>query len=102
MNPALVSPYEYGLAESPPTPKMRRGLMIASKILQVVNTSAHYILINTVVFTFCQIQEQDTTTGTQGDFTRVRVRNKCIRIGVKGPYPYLYSGTGKVSLWIQK
>ena len=35
VNPALVSPYEYGLAEMAPTPKMRRGLMIASKILQV-------------------------------------------------------------------
>jgi len=34
INPALVSPHEYGIMDTEPTPKMKRGLTLMCKILQ--------------------------------------------------------------------
>ena len=37
INPAIVSPFEHGLLDAPPTPKLKRGLTLVSKILQVTS-----------------------------------------------------------------
>lgn len=42
INPAIVSPYESGIVDKPPPPKIMRGLMLVSKILQNIANNVEF------------------------------------------------------------
>lgn len=43
INPAIVAPLEHGIVNSPPTPSVKRGLMLTSKILQNVANQCSFV-----------------------------------------------------------
>ena len=42
INPAIVAPYESGIVDKPPPPKITRGLMLVSKILQNIANNVEF------------------------------------------------------------
>jgi neurofibromin 1 len=42
INPAIVSPYEFGIVDKQPPPKITRGLMLVSKILQNIANNVEF------------------------------------------------------------